>query len=467
MENKPQKKPRGLDFLTFYLALWVSKLSLVALRLLKRNGTNFPGRLALKLCPDFLSYVSKPPRIVTVTGTNGKTTCTNMITDILALSGRKVLSNVYGSNTNAGIASVLLKGVGIFNRSKYEIAVLEVDERSSIRVYPAVTPDVTLIINLFRDSQMRNAHPEYIAQFLTRYIPRTTKLVINADDLISIGVSPENERVYFSIAELDSDIPECINLVNDVRVCPKCFGKLTYDRVRCHHIGRAHCDECGFASPKGDFTALRVDEAAGTMLLREADGAEYTVPTPSKVNPYDALAVAALLRTLGMGREELADGLGKISITPTRHMDTPAGNVHVIMHMAKEKNAVATSRAFDFIKHEPHEKEVFLMVNCLGDERHWSENTCWIYDCDFEFLNDPLVTHIVAAGPRCLDYKLRLLMAGVPEEKISCERDEEKATHLLRFSPGSDVYMLYGTDSMNLAFGLRENVIALAKEAAK
>ena len=69
--------------LRFLLALWLAKLSVPALKITRHNGTDFPGSLALKLCPDFLRYVGKPGTIIAVTGTNGKTTVSNLLTDIL------------------------------------------------------------------------------------------------------------------------------------------------------------------------------------------------------------------------------------------------------------------------------------------------------------------------------------------------------------------------------------------------
>ena len=64
--------------LRFLLALWLGKLSIPALKITHHNGTDFPGSLAVKVCPDFLKYVGKPPLMVAVTGTNGKTTVSNM-----------------------------------------------------------------------------------------------------------------------------------------------------------------------------------------------------------------------------------------------------------------------------------------------------------------------------------------------------------------------------------------------------
>ena len=103
------------------------------------------------------------------------------------------------------------------------------------------------------------------------------------------------------------------------------------------------------------------------------------------------------------------------------------------------------------------------MMNCLGDAHHWSENTCWIFDADFEYLRNDSVVQLVCTGARCRDYKLRLLMAGVPEERIVCEPDEFRAAELLHYAPGDDVYILYGTDSLALSYKVYDHM----KEAAR
>ncbi|MGX8699355.1 MAG: Mur ligase family protein, partial [bacterium] len=285
--------------LRFFLALWLAKLSQPVLKLTKHNGTNFPGELALKLCPDFLRYVAKPKTILTVTGTNGKTTVSNLICDLLERSGKRILSNRAGSNINSGIATALMNGVTLLNRAKFEMAVLEVDERSSKKIYPWVRPNYTVITNLFRDSIMRNAHPQYIADFLTTSIPPETKLILNADDLISAGVAPENARVYYGLEEMDTDVKECVNLINDIRICPKCAGELIYDYRRYHHIGRAHCARCGFTSPAYDYAGANLDRAKGTIAVRDRAGeGTYRLLSDSVFNIYNLVTVVAVGREL-------------------------------------------------------------------------------------------------------------------------------------------------------------------------
>lgn len=452
--------------LRFLLALWLAKLSVPALKITRHNGTDFPGSLALKLCPDFLRYVGKPGTIIAVTGTNGKTTVSNLLTDILEADGKKVLSNRSGSNITSGISTALLRGCDLLGRAKScDMAVLEVDERASVRIFPYVKPDYVVVTNLTRDSIMRNAHPGYIADILTRSIPQTAAMILNADDLITCGVAPENRRVYFGVDRLPGDTTRCENLIDDLRICPKCSGKLTYVYRRYHHIGKCVCPDCGFRSPESDYLATDVDMEKGTMALREG-GEEhpYRLISDSVPNLYNMVTVIAVLRQLGYSHEAISGYMSRAAVVATRHMEEQVGNVKLVRQMSKEKNALAGSRTFQYIAQRPGTKELLLMMNCLGDAHHWSENTCWIFDADFEYLRNDSVVQLVCTGARCRDYKLRLLMAGVPEERIVCEPDEFRAAELLHYTPGDDVYILYGTDSLALSYKVYDH---MKEEAAR
>lgn len=463
-------KPRGFAAIRFFIALWCAKLTVPLLKITRHNGTNFPGEVAMKLCPDFLKYVARPEKIITVTGTDGKTSVSNLLCDMLEGAGHKVLNNRMGSNINSGIATSLLTGCTVFNRSRHDMAVLEVDERSSKRVYPFIHPDMTVITNLFRDSLMRNAHPEFIAGFLNESFPPDSKLILNADDLISSGVAPDNPRVTFGIERMEGDVVDCVNRLNDLRVCPKCFGKLEFDYRRYHHIGRAHCVDCGFASPEYDYAGCEVDLKNMTMLVRDKGGeARFRLLSDSVFNIYNELTAIAVMRELGMSYEEILKLTENLKIVESRYKAERVGDVEVIMQMSKDRNPLASSRAIDYVTHRPGDKEILIMMNNLSDEVDWSENVCWLYDCDFEFLADEKVKHIICTGPRAQDYYFRLLLAGVPGDRVDCVRDEFDAADKLRLVPGTGVYLLYGADnrSLSMAFNVREKVMRLAKEAAK
>lgn len=454
--------------LRYFIALWAAKLSIIVLRITKHSGTNFPGIVAIKVCPNFIKYAKKPKKIIAITGTNGKTTVSNMVLDLLGQKGEKVLNNKAGSNINTGIATSLINGMSVFGREKYNIGVFEVDERSALRIYPYMTPDYMLITNLSRDSIMRNGHPMYIRDILAKYIPANTKIVLNADDLISSLIDIPNEKSYFGIEKMDSDITECINLINDMQICPVCNNKLKYEYLRYNHIGKAYCPVCGFKAPEYDYKGINVSLDDMIIEIEDKSGkAVYNLLNESVFNIYNVVSVVALFRTMGMKHEEIQELFKKVNIVESRFLEEKRGTRTMYKLLAKEKNAFATTRVFDYISQMKGDKEIILMNSCQGDMKHWSENTCWLYDCDFEFLNNEKIKNIILCGPRRFDHRLRLLLAGVPEDRLSYAETEMEACDKLRLFENDNIYVLYGTDSIALGNKVSNEVIKLMEERIK
>lgn len=149
------------------------------------------------------------------------------------------------------------------------------------------------------------------------------------------------------------------------------------------------------------------------------------------------MTVIAALRQLGYDHGTIARRMAEVKIPASRLSEEDIGGVKVIMQMSKDKNALACSRNFDYIRSKPGKKELLLMMNCLGVAKSWSENPSWMYDTDFEFLNSDDVTCLVCAGPRAYDYQLRLLLAGIPRQKIRLAEDEFAALELLPLTPAT------------------------------
>lgn len=457
-----------MNKIRFMIALLMAKLAVIALKITRHNGTNFPGIVALKICPSFIRYVAKPEKMIAVTGTNGKTTVSNLLNDSLKAAKINVLNNSLGSNINTGIATALIHGVSIFNKEKYEMGVFEVDERSAPRIFPYMTFDYMIITNLSRDSIMRNAHPEYIASLLEKYLPKKTKLILNADDLLSCRLAKDNERVYFGIAELPNDKKESRNLINDIRSCPICHHELSYEYVRYSNIGKAYCPHCGFKAPEYDYMIADVDYDNKLVHFKGLKGeSDYRLLNDSIFNIYNELILLTTLCELGYSLSEIAELLKNVDIVKSRFNKTIVNDIEVVMLLAKDRNAYACSRVFEYIATLPKDKEIILMMNNLSDSKHWSENVCWLYDCDFELLNRDDIKHIIATGPREKDYRLRFKMADIHDDKISSCHNEIDTPSLLRLKKGSAIYILYGTDSINEALKVKEKIVKRIKEEAR
>ncbi len=443
----------------FYFAFYLAKISIVVLKIIKRDATQFPGKLAITLCPNFLEQIGKPKTIIAVTGTNGKTTVCNMIEDCLRQNGYDFIDNQLGSNTNSGIASTFIKGAKLSGNQKKELAVFEIDERSSIRVYPYVKPTYLICTNLFRDSLMRNAHTEFISNMLTTNIPKETKLILNGDDLIVSNIAPKNDRIYFGINRLETDTDTCENITRDIIVCPKCDSKLEYDFVRYNHIGRAHCSKCDFASPSIDYEVTKLDLDNKTMTIQHQDQEEiYDLINNNIINIYNMLATITLLKELGLSKEQINPILKKQKIVDTRYSKENIKNIEVITQLAKGMNPIACSRAFDYVRKESGNKAVFVLLDDLHEAVNGSENIAWHYDTDYEFLKDDSIKQILTAGARYLDTKVRLQMADVDMKKVVCKREETSLVEELKLEGIDKIFILHDLYAMDLKNEIKESV---------
>ena len=443
----------------FYLAFYLAKMSTVALKVFKRDAGQFPGRLAITLCPDFLAQIGKPKTIIAVTGTNGKTTVCNMIENCLKENGYEFIDNQLGSNTNSGIASTFIKGANLKGNQKKDFAVFEIDERSSIRIYPYVKPTYLICTNIFRDSLMRNAHTEFISNMLSTNIPKETKLILNGDDLIVSNLALENERIYFGINRIKTDMDKCENIARDIIVCPKCNSKLEYEFVRYNHIGRAHCTKCDFKSPKIDYEIEKIDEESKTITVKHNETEEkYDTINNNIINIYNMLATITVLKQLGLSKEKINESLKKQKIVDTRYSKEIVKNIEVVTQLSKGMNPIACSRAFDYVRKEKGNKAVFVLLDDLHEAANGSENIAWHYDTDYEFLKDDSIKQILTAGARYLDTKVRLQMADIDMNKVICQRDELSLVDKLKLEGIDKVFILHDLYSMELKNELKEKV---------
>ena len=446
--------------LRFHLAVIAAKCSALLIRMLGRNASHNPGVVALKLCPKFMSLAPKAPLVICVTGTNGKTTVSNLLTDALRADGKKVVNNRTGSNIVPGCTTNLINSLNWLGKCKVDAAVYEVDERASRLILPHLKPDYLVVTNLFRDSLKRNAHPDYIFNVIDTYCPDHTKMILNADELCSSMLKKNNPRVYYGIDKLPTDLTKSINIVADYSICPECGTSLTYDYLRYHHIGHAVCPNCGFHSCDADYLVTKIDSEAKKLTLN-VKGSEKEFPLISDItfNIYNELTVITTLLEIGTPVERVYDLVAQIQVPDSRLNHVKAGNITVVQAMSKGQSCISSCRTFDYVSNEPGKKAVVLAVDDAYDRKKSVEYAGWIYDVDYEFLNKEDILQVVAAGPRCYDHKVRLLLAGVPEERISCATDEMTGVDMIRTDLVDSVYILYDTSTYNLSCQMKEKLM--------
>jgi lipid II isoglutaminyl synthase (glutamine-hydrolysing) len=195
------------------------------------DGSVIGGVLGLRVEPDLLRLLAEDRQVVLVTGTNGKTTTTRLISAALGALGQEVASNAFGANMEAGLASAL----GRAQDAPY--AALEVDERYLPAVIEATKPRVVVLLNLSRDQMDRAAEIWLTARRWRKALTEAEgcQVVANADDPLVAWAASQAPRVTWVAAGQ--------RWHEDSWCCPDCGSHLRRDELGWR------CGECRFARP--------------------------------------------------------------------------------------------------------------------------------------------------------------------------------------------------------------------------
>lgn len=395
----------------FFLGMLASKVYYKFFE--KNKEADRMGIVALTFDDDFLYHIAKPKLVIAVTGTNGKTTTCHFLNDIFTKAGYKVAFNSDGCNLRPGLSKALILNTSLFNKPKTDVAIFEFDELNTKDLMAAVKPDIICCTNLSIDSMGRNGHTDYVFSKIEQGLPEKAKLILNADDLISSQLGQDKKRIFFSIDQLKNEESQKIKRKSEVKICPNCLHDLTFDFIRYNHIGKMHCDNCGFTNEKSQYTVTNVENGYMTV-----NNKKYKIINDSIFNIYNQLAALAIASECGL--KNIENYFEEMEVIKSRYYAEKIGDINLVLQMTKGQNPVSLSRAFEYVSNLEGKKNIIIIIDDLFDARATdrSEVISYIYDTDYECLNREDISKVLVAGIRYADYKVRLLFAGIAEEKI-------------------------------------------------
>jgi UDP-N-acetylmuramyl tripeptide synthase len=377
------------------------------------GGTTLPGKLLWKLDPGAIDVLARrlPQGAVLVSATNGKTTTSAMVAEILRPSVR-VAHNSSGANLVSGVASTLLRARGA------ELGLFEVDEGALPEVARRLRPRALLLGNLFRDQLDRYGELELVAARWRDAVAALpgTKLVVNGDDP-QVG---DLARAHAGARIFGVDDPHrarpALQHAADSKYCLRCGTPYVYAAAYVGHLGDYRCPNCGHHRPQLDVVAREIE-------LRGLDGASFTLHAvegearvelglPGLYNVYNALGAAALALELGVPLDEVASGLARFSAAFGRFERIAIGDRRLLMLLIKNP-AGANEAVRTLVEAEPPAVAVVALNDAIADGRDVS----WIWDVDFE----PLIAgleRLVATGARAAELALRFAYGGLPRDRI-------------------------------------------------
>ena len=219
-----------------------AKLCEKLLRLLGRGATTFPGKLALFLKKDILSFLSRGVKVIAVTGTNGKTTTARIIETGLKKAGKSCFLNRSGANLITGVTAAFISNCDIHGRCRYEYAVLECDENALKKISLYVDAQILVVTNIFRDQLDRYGEVSSTLNAIKTGAEnmKNALLVLNADDPLSFSLSRAG-RQYVSFG-----INKSLSLggKGESEFCVFCSTPYNYSfRTYCQ-LGGFSCPSC-------------------------------------------------------------------------------------------------------------------------------------------------------------------------------------------------------------------------------
>jgi UDP-N-acetylmuramyl tripeptide synthase len=377
------------------------------------GGTTLPGKLLWKLDPGAIDRLAGRLRdgSVLVSATNGKTTSTAMVAEILRPFER-VAHNSSGANLVSGVASTLL------DSATADLGLFEVDEAALPEVARRVRPKALLLGNLFRDQLDRYGELEIVAARWRDAVAALpdARLVVNGDDP-QVG---ELARTHSNALVFGVDDPRrarpALQHAADSKYCLRCGTPYDYAAAYVGHLGDYTCPNCGHTRPPLEVAAREID-------LRGLDGASFTLDTPvgsvrvelalpGLYNVYNAVGAAALALALEVPLAEIKAGLERFSAAFGRFERIPVGDRGVLMLLIKNP-AGANEVIRTLVEGAPPRVAVVALNDAIADGRDVS----WIWDVDFEPLLAGL-ERVVATGSRAAELALRFAYGGLPRDRI-------------------------------------------------
>ena len=424
------------------------------------GGTALPGLVMEKTDPGFLRRTldQLPLGVVVVSGTNGKTTTTKMVVELLTAQGLKVLTNRTGSNFVRGVLASLLTEVDAVGRLNHDVAVLELDEAHAVRFVRRVRPRAALLLNVMRDQLDRFGEIDYTASLLHKVALATTgSVVVNADDprlgseaftgdlavrVASFGAGPALRSLFVSDDDLRTGAAQAEEARREARREAPQAGANRAEDPEAGQAGQAGQSESGrsttsAAAPAAPETStppaprVSLQSLSGQDAVVRVDGADHDIAFAipgihNQLNACAALAVA--LETLGdradlagllttLARVQAAFGRGEILTLDGRDVQlslvkNPAGFRMGLLTAAEAVRAGGP-------------ESVMIAIN---DEYADGRDMSWLWDVEFAGLRDEGVA--VVTGVRAWDMALRLRYDEVPIGTV--EPDLTRAVALLR-----------------------------------
>ncbi len=423
------------------LALFSGKLLIAASRALGQQGTNLPGRLASFIYPPLLSELSRniTKDCFMVTGTNGKTTTSNLAAAVIRAQGFSVVHNQAGANMLAGITTAFIQNSDLLGLRTHDYALLETDEANVAPLLQIIKPRYILVTNFFRDQLDRYGELDTTVKLIISAVKGTgIELILNADDpLQSHWPSLAGLRcLYYGFEHTAYDNLDSADS-REGRYCMLCGHELEYSYYHYAQLGRFQCPHCGHHNQQLDYLGSELSLENGVVF--KIGDLQLESGFKGFYNAYNILAAATLALEAGFDKDSIKRAIASHQPAAGRMETFIVGGKQVFLILVK--NPTGFDQSLAMLTGDLQTKNIFMALN---DNAADGRDISWIWDTQAEILarSEEKITGLICSGQRSGDMALRLKYAGLDTGKIVIEPDLRKAITQTLSLAGQVTYIL-------------------------
>lgn len=424
------------------IQLLICKLVGKILKLFGR-GSNYPGVLALKLNKNIGKYFKMPKIVVAVTGSAGKGSTSTIIAETLRKDGKKVVHNKFGSNMIPGILSLLIESSKLDGTIEADALVVEVDERYTKHVFDIVKPKYVIVTNICRDQPPRHGHVDLVYDKIKNAITDDMYLILNGDDpyLQKFAIDLHNKITYYGICR--NVYSYRINKFRNLNMwyCPLCNKKIKYNYFHIESLGDYTC-KCGFKRPSIDYLAkIRLDEKY--MIINDND--KIDIQFNVLYYAYNILASYTTCMLLNMDSFDICNYISDMENNKKLNDTYMYKKRRVFVMNNKNENSTTFNQSVLFAMQ--HRKKRTIVIGWKEISRRYEHNDMsWLYDIEFELLNDEYTDKVICVGRDKYDIAARIKLAGFKHNQIMIYDNLEEAKSMIKYKSTGDVFAILNFD---------------------
>ncbi|HIS86816.1 MAG TPA: DUF1727 domain-containing protein [Candidatus Caccenecus avistercoris] len=425
------------------ISIFVGKIFVIIGKLMHR-GSSLPGMMALKVDKKFLSKLKYPKTKLIVTGSSGKGSTSSLIADVLIDNGYSICFNNAGSNLKYGVTTACIKNCNLLGKIKKDVLILEVDERYVKEIYQDIKPDYLIVTNITKDQPPRQYHVDIILKEIEHNLPSNTNIIITMDEpyLRNFELDLPNKMLYYSVDKNKYSYKNQLFENLNIYYCPKCGAKLKYDYYNFETLGKYECPKCDFKwiKPKDIATNLDLDKG-----LIKIDSQILSIGGDMLIHAYNTLAAYTFLKTIGIDSQKIIASINRYNHNKNIEF-VKDGKLYKALN-CKAENATTYNACVYKTYLDKDLKDIVIGWKEIS-RRYNHFDVSWLYDVEFELLNNKSLNKIYAVGIDKENIKKRLLLAGIPESKIITADNLSEIKESIEQSKAKKVYGILNFDYM-------------------